>query len=169
MAIDECRSERLDGMTAKRVSLSRWVNERLPSSQEILTAHDVARLTRRPQWVLTALTLLGRFPSKQRFHGRPIGWHRREVLLWLGTDDDARMGTAPATKFIPAPQQRELQLRHQSCRRSRSDRSRCSPGRRELLERLRMRQFCCRDRSGDSDSEFPDLRSPTSNHASDTP
>ena len=53
-----------------RVSLSKWANERFPSFQELLTAHEVARLTRRHRWVLAALTLLGRFPRKQRFHGR---------------------------------------------------------------------------------------------------
>ncbi len=168
MAIDESRPERLDGTTAERVSLSRWVNERLPSCQEILTDHDVARLTRRPQWVLAALTLLGRFPSKQRFHGRRIGWRRHEVLLWLG-NDEGRVGAATLTRFSPEPQQRELQLRHPPCRRSRSHRSRCSPGRREHLERLRMRQIFCPDRSGESDSEFPDPRTLTSDDASGTP
>ena len=31
------------------ISLPRWVNERPPALDQILTAHDVARLTRRPR------------------------------------------------------------------------------------------------------------------------
>jgi len=30
-----------------RVTLSKWVNERFPPWEQLLTAHDVARLTRR--------------------------------------------------------------------------------------------------------------------------
>jgi predicted DNA-binding transcriptional regulator AlpA len=66
------------------VSISRWVNERLPAWNEILTSHDVARLTRRHHWTLTALTLVGRFPKKQRFHGRPVGWLRVDIDDWMG-------------------------------------------------------------------------------------
>jgi predicted DNA-binding transcriptional regulator AlpA len=65
------------------VSLSKWVNEKLPAWNEILGAHEVARLTRRPRWILGALALVGRFPKPQRFHGRAIGWHRRDVQRWL--------------------------------------------------------------------------------------
>src|SRR5579885_3011080 len=86
MAIDESGSQTLDRGRPQRVSLSKWVNERLPSFQELLTAHDVARLTRRHRWVVTALTLLGRFPQGQRFHGRRIGWSRNEVLEWLADE-----------------------------------------------------------------------------------
>ena len=126
MAIDESRPERLDGTTAERVSLSRWVNESLPSCQEILTDHDVARLTRRPQWVLAALTLLGRFPSKQRFHGRRVGWRRRDVLRWLSSDDSS-ISRVPVTREADrTPLQRELDLRHPPGRRCGSIRVRCS-------------------------------------------
>jgi predicted DNA-binding transcriptional regulator AlpA len=65
------------------VSISRWVNESLPPWSQLLTAHDVARLTRRHRWVLSALVLLGRFPKKHRFQGRGIGWRRSEVLSWM--------------------------------------------------------------------------------------
>lgn len=65
------------------VSLSKWVNEKFPSLNEILSAHEVARLTRRHRWVLAALTLLGRFPKQQRFRGRAIGWRRGDLDLWL--------------------------------------------------------------------------------------
>src|SRR5579883_3596880 len=87
MAIDESGSQTLVGR-AQRVSLSKWVNERFPSFQELLTAHDVARLTKRRRWVVAALTLLGRFPRRQRFHSRQIGWLRRDVLDWLADDVD---------------------------------------------------------------------------------
>ena len=65
------------------VSLSKWVNEKFPAWDEILSAHDVARLTRRRCWFVHTLTLLGRFPKRRRFHGRSIGWGKREVLKWL--------------------------------------------------------------------------------------
>jgi predicted DNA-binding transcriptional regulator AlpA len=65
------------------VHLSRFVNERFPAWEELLSAHDVARLTRRPRWVLASLVLLGRFPRKCRYHGRGIGWLRSDVLFWL--------------------------------------------------------------------------------------
>src|ERR1700687_3980207 len=68
------------------VSLSPWVNERFPNWEELLSAHDVARLTRRPRWVLAGLTLVGRFPRKRRFHGRGIGWLRSDVVHWLAKD-----------------------------------------------------------------------------------
>ena len=58
-----------------RVLLSRRVNEPFPPLNLVLSAHDVARLTRRHRWVLYALTALGRFPKQQRFRGHPIGWH----------------------------------------------------------------------------------------------
>src|SRR5437764_5057619 len=67
-----------------RVTLSKWVNERFPPWEQLLSAHDVARLTRRPRWVLLGLMLLGRFPTKQCFHGRRIGWLRDDVLDWIG-------------------------------------------------------------------------------------
>src|SRR6266404_6638762 len=69
-----------------RVSLSPYVNEPLPNWEELLSAHDVARLTRRPRWVVLGLTLLGRFPRKHRYHGRNIGWMRSDVLTWLSRD-----------------------------------------------------------------------------------
>ena len=126
MAIDESRPERLDGMSAARVSLSRWVNESLPSCQEILTAHDVARLTRRPQWLLAALTLLRRFPSKQRFHGRRVGWRRRDVLRWLSSDDSSDSRDWHTREVDRTPLQRELGLRHPLGLRCGSIRVRCS-------------------------------------------
>src|SRR5258708_29219300 len=69
-----------------RVSLSPYVNEQFPNWEELLSAHDVARLTRRPRWMVLSLTLLGRFPRKRRYHGRNIGWLRSDVVTWLARD-----------------------------------------------------------------------------------
>src|SRR5215472_16413453 len=66
-----------------KVVLSPYVNQPFPAWEELLSAHDVARLTRRPRWVLASLVLLGRFPRKRRYHGRGIGWLRSDVLSWL--------------------------------------------------------------------------------------
>jgi predicted DNA-binding transcriptional regulator AlpA len=68
---------------AADVPLSRWVNEPFPAWSEILTSHEVARLTRRHRWILSALSFVGRFPKKREFHGRPIGWVRTDVNHWL--------------------------------------------------------------------------------------
>lgn len=65
------------------VALSKWVNEKLPAWNEILGAHEVARLTRRPRWILATLAFVGQFPKPRRFRGRAIGWHRRDVQRWL--------------------------------------------------------------------------------------
>jgi predicted DNA-binding transcriptional regulator AlpA len=69
-----------------RVTLSPYVNEQFPNWEELLSAHDVARLTRRPRWALLSLALIGRFPRKRRFHGRGIGWLRTDVIRWLAKD-----------------------------------------------------------------------------------
>jgi predicted DNA-binding transcriptional regulator AlpA len=71
---------------ARRVCLSPYINEPLPNWEELLSAHDVARLTRRPRWVVLSLSLLGRFPPKHRYHGRSIGWLRSDVVTWLARD-----------------------------------------------------------------------------------
>src|SRR5229473_6686099 len=74
------------GRASNTVSLSPWVNERFPDWEQILSARDVARLTRRPCWMVLSLALLGRFPRKRRFHGRGIGWLRSDVVHWLTRD-----------------------------------------------------------------------------------
>jgi len=81
-----------------RVSLSPYVNEPLPNWEELLSARDVARLTRRPRWMVLSLALLGRFPRKHRYHGRYIGWLRSDVLTWLSRDLRVVLGcdTSPA-------------------------------------------------------------------------
>jgi predicted DNA-binding transcriptional regulator AlpA len=68
------------------VTLSPWVNERFPAWEQLLSAHDVARLTRRPRWILASLTLLRRFPRKRRYHGRGVGWLRSDIVHWLAED-----------------------------------------------------------------------------------
>ena len=69
-----------------KVVISRWVNERFPDWEQILSAHDVARLTRRPRWLLLSMMLVGRFPQRRRFHGRGIGWMRSDIVHWLARD-----------------------------------------------------------------------------------
>src|ERR1700756_988682 len=81
-----------------RVTLSKWVNERFPPWEQLLSAHDVARLTRRPRWIVLSMVMLGRFPRKHRFHGRGIGWMRSDVLDWLANDLQTASGHA-----YPAP------------------------------------------------------------------
>jgi predicted DNA-binding transcriptional regulator AlpA len=68
------------------VTLPSWVNEPLPSYSDLLSARDVARLTRRSRWVLSGLMLLGLLPNRRRYQGRPIGWNRNEVLEWVCRD-----------------------------------------------------------------------------------
>jgi hypothetical protein len=68
------------------VTISPWVNEPLPDIQGILCSCDLARLTRRPRWVLCALALMGKFPRKKRYRGRLVGWCRAEVLEWMTRD-----------------------------------------------------------------------------------
>jgi predicted DNA-binding transcriptional regulator AlpA len=71
---------------ASRISVSPWVNEPLLDLREILSSHDIARLTRRPRWVLCGLALMGKFPRKKRYRGRMVGWCRTEVLEWMTRD-----------------------------------------------------------------------------------
>ena len=77
------------------VTISPWVNEPLPDIQGLLCSRDLARLTRRPRWELFGLALLGKFPRKKRYRGRPIGWCRAEVLEWMTRD----LTVAPATRL----------------------------------------------------------------------
>jgi len=73
-------------VSIRPIVLSRWVNEPYPPLTELLSAHDVARLTRRPRWLLAGLALIGRFPKKARFRGRALGWWRSDVLEWMAKD-----------------------------------------------------------------------------------
>ena len=168
MAIDESPSIR-DPAAPLRVTLSRWVNERPPSCRALLTAHDVARLTRRSRWVLETLTLFGRFPRKHRFHGRRIGWQRRDVLLWLGAERLFGGEQPREANAGPEPIQRELQLRLPPCRRSRSHRSRCRSSRPKSREVPRVTFSHGASLLPDARSAFPDLRVSASASTSETP
>lgn len=65
------------------VHLTRWVNEPLPDLRALLSASEISRLTRRPRWLLLGLAVLGRFPKRRTHCGKPVGWHRADVLDWL--------------------------------------------------------------------------------------
>ena len=65
------------------VYLPRWVNEPLPDLRAILSAGEISRLTRRPRWLLLGLAVLGRFPKRRTHCGKPVGWHRADVIDWL--------------------------------------------------------------------------------------
>jgi predicted DNA-binding transcriptional regulator AlpA len=86
MNSDECSGGRQSpavASTPHAVALSYWVNEPLPAWEQLLSARDLARLTRRPRWLLMSLMLIGRFPRRCRYHGRSIGWLRADVLDWM--------------------------------------------------------------------------------------
>jgi predicted DNA-binding transcriptional regulator AlpA len=90
-----------------RISLSPYVNEQFPNWGELLSARDVARLTRRPRWIVLTLSALSRFPRKHRFHGRGIGWLRSDVLEWMSRDvtiDPAPVFKRPARRCAKASQ-----------------------------------------------------------------
>lgn len=65
------------------IRLPCWVNEPLPDLRAILSASEISRLTRRPRWLLLGLAVLGRFPKQRTHCGKPVGWHRADVLDWL--------------------------------------------------------------------------------------
>ena len=69
--------------TTHDVRLPRWVNEPLPDVHAILSGREISRLTRRPRWLLLGLAVVGRFPKQRTHCGKPIGWHRADVLDWL--------------------------------------------------------------------------------------
>jgi predicted DNA-binding transcriptional regulator AlpA len=102
------------------VSISQWVNEPYPNWDRILTAHDVARLVRRPQWMLGTLAAMGKFPRKQQFRGKKIGWLRADILEWMArtwrspiavTSDKAY---CPRRRQASPPNQQTLPLKHPS-------------------------------------------------------
>ena len=92
------------------VFISKWVNEGFPPWHEILTAHDVSRLTRRHRWELCILTLIRRFPKQRRFRGRKIGWLRSDILDWI----DGGFGV-PKTPDVKRSRRRPLQDSRQGC------------------------------------------------------
>src|SRR5580693_7787171 len=101
---------------APAVSISPWVNEPLPDVRGILCSRDLARLTRRPRWELFGLALIGKFPPKKRYRGRPIGWCKSEVLEWITRE----------LELAVAPETQECLNAHRHCAR-RHTRQQCLP------------------------------------------
>ncbi len=64
---DSAQLGKADPKAVPHITLSRWINEPYPPLTELFSAHDVARLTRRPRWLLVGLELIGHFPRKARF------------------------------------------------------------------------------------------------------
>jgi predicted DNA-binding transcriptional regulator AlpA len=94
----------------QRVSISRWVNEPYPAWDQILTAHDVARLIRRAPWVISSMAAVGQFPQRQRFRGKKIGWLKADVLEWIAQTSRHRVArsseqTIRRRKPVPSGQQ----------------------------------------------------------------
>ena len=79
----------------QRVSISRWVNEPYPAWDRILTAHDVARLIRRPPWMIRSLAVVGQFPKRQRFRGKNIGWLKADIFDWMARTSRYRIAISP--------------------------------------------------------------------------
>lgn len=94
---------------AGSITTSPWVNQPLPDLREILSSRDLARLTRRPPWVLSGLAFLGKFPRKRRFRDQWVGWSRAEVVDWLSRDltitpSDARLNGSRRCAEAPGAQ-----------------------------------------------------------------
>jgi predicted DNA-binding transcriptional regulator AlpA len=105
----------------QRVSISRWVNEPYPAWDRILTAHDVARLIRRP-WVIRSLATVGQFPKRQRFRGKSIGWLKADILDWMARTSRYRIAISPdkdngcRRRRSDPPGQQGLPLKHAAAR-----------------------------------------------------
>jgi predicted DNA-binding transcriptional regulator AlpA len=100
---------------APPIVLSRWINEPYPPLTELLSAHDVARLTRRPRWLLVGLALIGRFPRKARFRGRALGWWRSDVLEWMARDLAVERHHMTSLRLRSQPRQTCLPLESSGC------------------------------------------------------
>jgi predicted DNA-binding transcriptional regulator AlpA len=85
------------------LTISRWVNEPYPPLGELLSAHDVARLTRRPRWMLMGLGLIGQFPRRRKLRGQWVGWQRSEVLEWIARKPRSKTGSATLELPSAAP------------------------------------------------------------------
>ena len=75
--------------------LPRWVNEPLPDLRALLSTSEISRLTRRPRWLLLGLAVLGRFPKQRTHCGKPVGWHRADVLDWLTQNMTVEVDQSP--------------------------------------------------------------------------
>src|SRR5271167_4294844 len=104
----------------QRVSISRWVNEPYPAWDQILTAHDVARLIRRPPWAFSSMAAVGQFPQRHRFRGKKVGWLKADVLEWIARTYPSRVArssdqTIRPRKPVP-PSQQSLPLEYSKAR-----------------------------------------------------
>jgi hypothetical protein len=79
----------------QRVLISRWVNEPYPAWDQILTAHDLSRLIRRPPWVIKSMAAVGQFPQRQRFRGKKVGWLKADILEWMARSGCHRVASSP--------------------------------------------------------------------------
>lgn len=77
---------KLAASPSRKIHISRWINEPLPPSNQLLSAGDVARLTRRPRWLILGMIALRHFPRQWQYCGRPVGWLRSEIVAWLVCD-----------------------------------------------------------------------------------
>jgi predicted DNA-binding transcriptional regulator AlpA len=102
----------------QRVSISRWVNEPYPAWDRILTAHDVARLIRRPPWVIRSLAAVGQFPKRQRFRGKNIGWLKADILEWMARTHRVAKSTDKTIRRrkLVSPTQHSLPLEYPGAR-----------------------------------------------------
>jgi len=104
-------SRRKQSSHGNNPSLSPWINDEFPRWSDLLTTHDVARLTRRHTWVISALALIGRFPKRARFHGRGIGWNRHDVTDWMARRSGCRATGGPP-RWCRANQPNRSSCRH---------------------------------------------------------
>ena len=96
----------------REITISQWVNEPLPAWDQVLTAHDVARLTRRPPWLRCGMALLRRSSKKRRFRGYKIGWLRSEILDWM--DSGFRVDSAILVANLPVEPPQKFALPRRS-------------------------------------------------------
>jgi hypothetical protein len=102
----------------QQVSISRWVNEPYPAWDGLLTAHDVARLIRRPPWMVSGLAAVGQFPRRQRFRGKKIGWLKTDILDWMARASRYQVALTPNSPNsgrrhrLTPPNQQQLPLNH---------------------------------------------------------
>ena len=117
--------------TSQDLRLPRWVNEPLPDLRALLSASEISRLTRRPRWLLLGLAVLGRFPKQRTHCGKPVGWHRADVLDWLTqhmTIEDARTSDPRACRSV-RPRQACLPLEENATpHRGRISQRQCAAG-----------------------------------------
>ena len=92
------------------VTISPWVIRADPRfARNFMRARRGAIDAATPGWILYGLALIGRFPRKRRYRGRPIGWQRLEVILdWLTKGLEA----ANDDDFNQPSQMRRASLKH---------------------------------------------------------